>query len=93
MTVRIPQLRHPNGFLINSGQEMAGLLKSTLLDFFREDDESSPVLQPHTQTRVADPLITEMECKRATLTLIRALGLLGFSLRPSKPLALTLPLC
>ncbi len=64
LTVRILQLCRPNGSLINSGQEMAELLKTILLDCFREDDDSTAVLQPHTQTCMADPLITEMEFRR-----------------------------
>ncbi len=65
LTVRILQLRHPNGSLINSGQEMAELLKTTLLDFFREDDDLTAILQPQTQTCTADPLITEVKFRRA----------------------------
>ncbi len=44
---------------------MAELLKTTILGFFREDEESTPVLQPRTQTNMADPLITELEIRRA----------------------------
>ncbi len=64
MTARILQLRHPSGSLINSDQEIAELLKTTLLGFFREDEGSTPVLQPRTQTNMADPLITELEIRR-----------------------------
>ncbi len=44
---------------------MAELLKTTFLGFFREDEGSTPVLQPRTQTNMADPLITELEIRRA----------------------------
>ncbi len=44
---------------------MAELLKTTFLGFFREDEGSTPVLQPRTQTYMADPLITELEVRRA----------------------------
>ncbi len=44
---------------------MTGLLKTTFLGFFREDEGSTPVLQPRTQTCVADPLIIELEVRRA----------------------------
>ncbi len=44
---------------------MAELLKTTFLGFFREDEGSNPVLQPRTQTNMADPLITELEIRRA----------------------------
>ncbi len=59
LAARILQLRHP------SDQEMAELLKTTFLGFFREDEVSTPVLQPRTQTNMADPLITELEIRRA----------------------------
>ncbi len=61
LTARVLQLRHPSGSLINSNQEMAELLKTPFLGFFREDEGSTPVLQPRTQTKMADPLITELE--------------------------------
>ncbi len=64
LTARILQLRHPNGSLINSDQEMAALLKTTFLGFFREDEGSKPVLQQRTQTYMAGPLITELEARR-----------------------------
>ncbi len=35
LTARILQLRHPSGFLIKFGQEMAKLLKTIFLGFFR----------------------------------------------------------
>ncbi len=41
------------------------LLKTTFLGFFREDEGSTPVLQPRKQTYMADPLITELEVRRA----------------------------
>ncbi len=44
---------------------MAELPKTTFLGFFREDEGSTPVLQPHRQTNMADPLITELEIRRA----------------------------
>ncbi len=65
LTARILQLRHSSGSLINSDQEMAGLLKTTFLGFFREDEGSTPVFQPRRQTYVADPLITDLEVRRA----------------------------
>ncbi len=68
---------------------MAELLETNFLGFFREDDESTPVLQQRTQTYMAEPLITELEVRCA---LIRTLVLMGFSLRSSKPLTPTLPL-
>ncbi len=46
-------------------QEITELLKTTFLGFFREDEGSTPVLQPRTQTYIADPLITELEVRRA----------------------------
>ncbi len=60
MTARILQLHHPSGPFINSDQEMAELPKTTFLEFFLEDEGSTPVLLPRTQTRKADPLITEL---------------------------------
>ncbi len=48
MTACILQLRHPSGSLKNSNQEMAELLKTTFLGFFREDEGSTPVLPPRT---------------------------------------------
>ncbi len=65
LTARILQLRHPSGHLISSDQEMPELLKTTFLGFFREDEGSTPALKPHTQTYMADPLITELEVRRA----------------------------
>ncbi len=44
---------------------MAELLKTTFLGFFREDEGSTPVLQPRTQTYMADPLITKLKVRRA----------------------------
>ncbi len=44
---------------------MAELLKTTLLGVFREDEGSTPVLQPRTQPYMADPLITELKVRRA----------------------------
>ncbi len=44
---------------------MAELLKTTFLGFFREDEGSTLVLQPRTQTNMADPPITELEIRRA----------------------------
>ncbi len=44
---------------------MVDLLKKTFLGFFREDEGSTPVLQPHTQACVTDPLITDLEVMRA----------------------------
>ncbi len=44
---------------------MAELLKTTFLGLFREDEGSTPVFQPRRQTFVADPLITELEVRRA----------------------------
>ncbi len=37
LAARILQLRHPSGSLISSDQEMAELLKTAFLGFFRED--------------------------------------------------------
>ncbi len=89
LTAHILHLRHPSGSLINSDQEMAELLKTTFLGFICEDEGSTTVLQPRTQTN-----ITELEVRRVLdiLTLIRALALMGFSLRSSKPLTPTLRL-
>ncbi len=39
---------------------MAELLKATFLGFFLVDEGSNPVLQPRTQTYMADPLISEV---------------------------------
>ncbi len=44
---------------------MAELLKTTFLGFFREDEGSTSVLHPRTQTNMSDPLITELEIRRA----------------------------
>ncbi len=44
---------------------MAEFLKTTFLGFFREGEGSTPVLQPRTQTNMADPLIAELEVRRA----------------------------
>ncbi len=65
LTARILQLRHSSGSLLNSDQEMAELLKTTILGFFCEDGGSTPVLQPRTQTYMSDTLITELEVQRA----------------------------
>ncbi len=65
LTAPILQLRHPSGSLINSDQVMAELLRTAFLGFFLEDEGSTPELQPRTQTNVADPLITELEIRRA----------------------------
>ncbi len=65
LITRIPQLRLTNGSLINSGQEIAELHKTTFRGFFCEDDGPTPVLQPRTQTYMAEPLITELEVRRA----------------------------
>ncbi len=56
LTARILQLRHPSDSLINSDKKMVELLKTTFLGFFREDEGSTPVLQPRTQTYMADLL-------------------------------------
>ncbi len=63
--VRVLLERHPSGSFINSDQETAVLLKTTFLGFFREDEGSNPVIQPRTQTYMADPFITELEVRRA----------------------------
>ncbi len=65
LTAHILQLRRPSGSIINSGQEMAELLKTTFLAFFCEDEELIPVFQQSTQTCMADALITELEVRRA----------------------------
>ncbi len=44
---------------------MAELLKTTFLGFFREDEGSTPILQPRTQTDMADTLSAELEIRRA----------------------------
>ncbi len=44
---------------------MAELLKTTILGFFCEDEGSTPVLQPRTQTNMAAPVITELEIRCA----------------------------
>ncbi len=62
LPARILQLRHPRGSLINSDQER---LKTTFLGFFRDDEGSTPVRQPRTQTYMADPPITKLEVRRA----------------------------
>ncbi len=73
---------------------MAELLKTTFLGFFREDEGSTPVLQPRTQTNMADPLITELEFRRPLdgLNPHKGEALMGFSLRSSKHLTPTVPL-
>ncbi len=63
MTARTLHLRHPSGSLINSDQEMAELLNTTFLGFFREDEDLTPVLKPRAQTYMGDPLITEQEVR------------------------------
>ncbi len=65
LTARILQLRHTSGSLINSDQEMAELLEMTFLGFCREDERSTAVLHSRTQTHMTDPLITELEVRRA----------------------------
>ncbi len=65
LTEHILLLRHSSGFLINCDQERAKLLQTTFLGFFHEDERSTPVLHPRTQTYMADPLITELEFRRA----------------------------
>ncbi len=95
LTSRILQPRHPNRSRINSDQKIAELLKAIFLCFFRDNEGSTPVFQPRTQTCRANPLVTELEarCALDCLALIRALVLMGFSLRSSKPLAPRLPGC
>ncbi len=44
---------------------MAELLKMTFLGFFPENEGSTPVLPPHTQTCITDPFITELLWTRA----------------------------
>ncbi len=41
------------------------LLKMTFLGPFREEEGSTPVLQLRTQTYMADPLITQLDVRRA----------------------------
>ncbi len=65
MNARILQLRQPSGPPLNLGQEMAELRKTIFLGFICEVEGSTPVLQPRTQTCVADPFITGMEVRRA----------------------------
>ncbi len=93
LTARILQLRHPSGSLINSDQEMTELLNATFLGFFREDEGSTPVLQPRTQTFMAGPLITELEVRRAPggLNPNKGAGPDGFFHKV--PLIPTWPLC
>ncbi len=93
LTARILQLRHPSGSLINSDHEMAELLKTTFLGFFRENGGSTPVLQPRTQIFMADPLITELEVRRALGGLNPHKGAGPDGLFPKVPLTPTLPLC
>ncbi len=69
LTARFLQLRHPNGSLMNSDQKITELLKTTFLGFFRENEGSTPVLQPRTQTCMADSLITELEFRRTLVGL------------------------
>ncbi len=61
LNARILQLRHPSSFLLNSNQETANLLKTTFIGFIREDEGSTAVFQPRTETCMADPLTTELE--------------------------------
>ncbi len=44
---------------------MAELLKTTFLGFFREDEGSTPVIQPRIKICMAGSLITELEVRRA----------------------------
>ncbi len=78
----------PSGSLINSDQEMAELLKTTFLGFFREDEGLTAVLQPRTQTNMADPLITGLEIRRALdgLNLHKGAGPDGLFPKVLKPL-------
>ncbi len=66
---------------------MVELLKTTFLGFFREDEGSTPVLQPRTQINMADPLINELKIRRAPdgLNSHKGAGPDGLSLRLSKP--------
>ncbi len=50
LAVRILQLGHPSGSLLNLNQEMAELFKKIVLFFFCVDEGSTPVFQPRTQT-------------------------------------------
>ncbi len=72
---------------------MAEILKTTLLGFFRGDEGSTPVLQPRTQTRMADPLLLTLKSGLLwiALTLIRALALMGLSLKALSSHILTFP--
>ncbi len=88
LTACIMQLLHFSGSLINSYQEVAELIKTTFLGFFREDEGSTPVLHPRAQTYMADPL-RKSGVLWTALTLIKTLALIGFSLRSSKPLTPT----
>ncbi len=93
LTESILQLRHPSGSLINSDQEMADLLNKTFLGFFREDEGSTTVLQPRTQTYMADALITELEVRRALDGLNPHKGASPDGLFPKVLKAPTLRLC
>ncbi len=75
----ILELRHPNGSLTNSYKGMAELLKTALLCFYREDEGSIP----HSNYAwLTLSLLSRMsDAPRTTLTLIRVLALIGFSLR------------
>ncbi len=65
LKARVLRPRHSSGSLINSDQEMAGLLNTTFLDLFREDEGSTPIYKPRTQPCMANPLTTEPEVRRA----------------------------
>ncbi len=64
LAVRILQLGQSSGSLLKLDQEMAEVLKTTLLGFFHEDEGSTPVSQIRTQTCLTDPLITELGVRR-----------------------------
>ncbi len=96
LAARILQLRRPSGFIINSDQEMAELLKMTFLAFFCEvRGQSLYSNNAHKPAWLTRSLLNWKSGVRWTaLTLIEcSLVLMGFSLTSSKPLAPTLPLC
>ncbi len=65
LAVCILQLRQPSDSLSNLNQEMAELLKKIVLFFLCEDEGSTPVFKPRTQTCMVDLLITELGVRRA----------------------------
>ncbi len=73
--------------IINSDLELAELLDTAFLDFYREDEGSTSGFQPRTHAWTADSFIAESEVRR-TLT-CTCVGIHPGRIEPASPIALT----